>query len=172
VSPARPLAVVAALGLAACSSSGTHAPQAPSDARPGALAVTVADFQDTDANWYRDSTTAVVYVYADSAAYPIPITVNGSFEFVLETRDGKTLARWAFDDKQTAAAYRKLAPGPGYIFELNLIRLGVEQSIKVREADIRCTFVPANGQSPLHSRPLGPIQVGPISRSRTGNPGG
>jgi hypothetical protein len=146
--------------IAGCASNGAPR-QAPSGVRPAALAITIGDFQDTDLNRYRDRTTAVIYIWGDSSNYPIPIKAKGSFEFRLQRHDGPVLATWNFDQAQTAAAERSLAPGPGYVFDLNLASVGAEK-IPDREAEILCTFTPAEGE-PLRNHPSAPLLVGPVS---------
>jgi hypothetical protein len=131
----------------------------PSSATPGLIALTVADLSDTDNNGYRDTTTAAVYLHAQG--YPIPMKATGRFEFRLEALDGATLARWNFDEAQTAAALYDLAPGPGFIFDLSLLRLGSDK-LDAREGVLVCTFHPVRGE-PLRSRPSGTIILGPTT---------
>lgn len=154
------LALGALIAIAGCASGGGHR-EAPSGIRPAALAITLGDFQDTDLNRYRDRTTAVVYIWGDSSSYPIPIDAKGSFEFRLQRHDGTVLATWKFDQAQTAAAERPLAPGPGYVFDLNLASVGAEK-IPDREAEILCTFTPLAGE-PVRNHPSAPLLVGPVS---------
>jgi hypothetical protein len=87
---------------------------------------------------------------------------RGSFEFRLEGRSGKQIGRWVFDEKQTEAALRQLAPGPGFVFQLSLTKIGVEQASE-REAEILCTFTPVGG-TPIRARPSAPLLIGPLSR--------
>jgi len=155
--------LTAAFALAASGCATASKPkQAPDNATPGMIALTAGDFQDTDANRLRDTTTVAAYIYAASGAYPIPMHARGSFEFRLEGRSGKQIGRWVFDVKQTEAALRQLAPGPGFVFQLSLTKIGVEQASE-REAEILCTFTPVGG-TPIRARPSAPLLIGPLSR--------
>lgn len=156
------LAATAALAAAGCASQTPHAKQTPDDVKPGMIALTAADFQDTDANRWRDTTTVAAYIYAASGAYPLPMRVRGTFEFRLEGKGGKNLGRWVFDERQTEAALRQLAPGPGFVFQLSLAKLGAEQT-QEREAEILCTFTPVGG-TPIRARPSAPLLIGPMNR--------
>ena len=165
--PPGPLAAIAAATLLIGCANEQKAPQTPSSATPGMIALTIGDFQDTDGNHVRDTTTAAAYIYAQSTAYPLPMRVKGVFEFQLQPRNGQNLPTWRFDEKETEAAVRQLAPGPGYVFQLSLIRARAEQSVQ-REAEILCTFTPTGGQ-PIRARPSAPMLIGPDAIRPTGN---
>lgn len=154
--------VLTALGvLTGCAAQNKPSRGSPSDAVPGAIALSVGDFVDTDQNRYRDTTSATVYVHA--LAYPIPLAAKGSFEFQLQTVRGETLRTWTFDQRATAAALREMAPGPGYVFSLSL--RGSDQ-LEQTEAEILCTFRPVSGD-PVYRRLDAPVAVGAIQRRRT-----
>jgi hypothetical protein len=148
------------LALAACADSHKSTRATPSDAVPGAVALSVGDFADTDQNRYRDTTSITAYVY--SLQYPIPLAAKGSFEFELQSVRGEVLHRWSFDQRQSAAALRDMAPGPGFVFNLSLV--GGDR-IEATDGEIVCTFRPVSG-TPVHARPTAPIAIGPILRSR------
>jgi hypothetical protein len=148
--------------LAACASDSARAPSTPATATPGVLAMTVSDFVDTDANHYRDTTRTTVYIYANSSQYPIPMRITGKFEFILEDARGNRLYRWNFDEAQTAAAARMLAPGPGYIFDLSL--LGADR-IEATEGEIIASFTPKGGK-PIYTRTNARVAVGGITSRR------
>ena len=145
-----------------CASDPQRPRETPSEARPGMIAMTAGDFLDTDADRWRDTTTVAAYVYAASGAYPLPMKARGSFQFRLEATGGTELAVWNFDERQTQAALRQLAPGPGFVFQLNRVRGGASP-IQDREAEILCTFTPLEGP-PIRARPTAPLLVGPTSR--------
>lgn len=154
---------VVALAGAGCVTEGPAKPaQAPGSARVGVLVPIAGDFADTDANRYRDTTRVVVYLYADSARYPLPMAPPGSFEFKLENAAGKQLALWTFDQARTRAAKRELSPGPGFVFDLNLLSLGSDR-IADTEGDLTVTFTPVEGK-PVRAKPSAPLLVGPLSR--------
>jgi hypothetical protein len=144
------------------SDSKPKASPAPWGATPGTLAPSAQNFVDTDGDRYRDTTTAVVYVYADSG-YPISMKADGTFEFKIETPGGKTLAVWTFDRKQTRSALRELAPGPGFVFSLSLLDLGSDR-IEESEANLQVTFTPVDGKA-IRRRLSAPLLIGPLSRS-------
>jgi len=150
------LALLAA-GCAVPVRSGNANPT-PSSAVPGLVAFTVSDFTDTDSNGYRDRTNAAVYLYA--SGYPIPVRTKGAAEFQLLSRDGRLLARWQFNEAQTAASQYDLAPGPGFIFELSLLSLGSDR-LEATEGELICIFTPTNGRA-IRARPSGPVQIGPL----------
>ncbi len=153
---------LALLVLAACSDQDKAVKHSPSDAVPNAVALSVGDFVDTDQNRYRDSTNVTAYVH--SIAYPIPLAARGTFEFELQSSNGEVLHRWTFDQKQTAAALREMAPGPGFVFTLSLV--GADK-IDLTEGEVVCTFRPLSGE-PIRARPS-PIAIGPVTRQRTPN---
>jgi hypothetical protein len=158
------LALVGAAGAGSgCVSSKPAAAHAtPSSIAPAKIAPVAGDFTDTDANRYRDTTRVIVYIYADSDKYPIPMKPEGSFQFRLENPQGKTIATWNFDRAKTAKAARQLAPGPGFVFDLSLLDLGTDK-IEDSEAELLITFTPADGPV-LRARPSAPLLVGPLSR--------
>lgn len=162
MTPVRSLLIAAAALAAGCAGSDqrSSAPATPQGAQPTRLAVTAADFADTDQNSYRDTTTVVVYVSADP--YPIPVRPQGRFRFTLEGPGGRPLATWDYDAAQTEASVRDLAPGPGGVFELSLLRAGSDR-IEAAEGVLTCTFYPARGGQPL-SRSVSPVLIGPTGR--------
>jgi hypothetical protein len=57
---------------------------------------------------------------------------------------------------------RNLAPGPGFVFKLNLNEVATDQ-LQEREAEILCVFTPVNG-APIRARPSAPLLVGSVAR--------
>jgi hypothetical protein len=151
--------------LAGCGASTQQAgSRPPASATPGVLALTATDFFDTDGNKFRDTSTIVVYIFADSAHYQLPMRAQGEFDFRLETPDGQPIGRWRFDRRQTEGARRDLAPGPGFVFELSLLQGGTDR-IAAPAAELIATFIPADGEQPLHARTQSPLLVGSVGRS-------
>jgi hypothetical protein len=158
-------AIVALIGLSGCGASTQQAGSRPPDsATPGVLAMTATDFFDTDGNKFRDTSTLVVYIFAESASYQLPMRAEGAFEFRLETSEGQPIARWQFDRRQTEMSRRDLAPGPGFVFELSLLNSGTDR-IAAPSAELIATFIPADGGQPLQGRTQSPLLVGSLGRS-------
>ena len=86
------IALLAAMAPVSCTTGPSRPDSAPDSAVPGVLALTATDFIDTDSNKYRDTSTVVIYVFAESAQYKLPMKAEGTFEFVLEDRGGRALA--------------------------------------------------------------------------------
>ena len=149
--------------LAGCHEPGRSVPQTPSDAVRAAVALSVGDFVDTHQNGCGDSRNITAYVY--SSRYPIPLAARGAFEFELQTTKGDVLTRWTFDEAQTAAARREMAPGPGFVFNLSMVG---SDATETTEAEIVCTFRPAGRGEPVRARPSAPIAIGPVNRRSGG----
>src|ERR1043165_2813170 len=122
----RVLAAMSALILsilAGCVAEQRRPAETPDEAKPVKIVPAASgSFVDTDGNRYRDSSTVVVYVLADSTRYAIPMKARGAFNIRLEDRTGLTLGEWSFDKAQTAACLRSMPPGPGFVFDLDLRR--------------------------------------------------
>ena len=161
--PVLALSIALALCDAGCVTEGKAKPAAaPASMEVGALVPIAGDFADTDANHYRDTTRVVVYLYADSNRYPLPIAPAGSFEFRLENAAGKQVALWTFDQAMAKAARRKLSPGPGFVFDLSLLKLGSDR-LSDTEGELVVTFTPVRGK-PVRSKPSAPLLIGPLTR--------
>ncbi len=148
----------------------TPAPaQAPADSRPGKLIPAASgSFQDTDGNLYRDSSTVVIYTFAESAKYQIPMRPQGEFQIRLEDNRGGLIASWSFSKEQTKAALRNLPPGPGCVFQLDLRQsavTGFSDRINKGEASMVVTLKPDQGD-PVTARTSAPILIGPIETAR------
>ncbi|MCC6659274.1 MAG: hypothetical protein IT437_00135 [Phycisphaerales bacterium] len=144
----RPLFFIVPLAaVAGCVTEGgprDPGPQ-PRGATPQSLSLIAPNFVDTDENQYRDSTSLVVYLFA--GGYAVPVTAEGSFEFRLMDRKGKSaIASWEFSAAEAAGAVRRLGPGPGYVFTLNLQDKGGDK-LEMRDAKLVCTFRPTTGDA-------------------------
>ncbi|MEX2217315.1 MAG: hypothetical protein WD749_01030 [Phycisphaerales bacterium] len=157
-------ALAGGLLLAGCVSDyGPRAPRTPASAAPDTLVPIASDFVDTDQNRFRDTTRVVVYVYADSGRYPIPVAADGAFEFRIENPAGERVAAWVFDREQTRAAMRQLAPGPGFVFELSLLAPGSGgDRVADSEGQLSVLFTPSHG-SPISARPTAPLLIGALA---------
>lgn len=139
---------------------------------PDTLALTADNFADTDGNRFRDTTSVIIYLFAEN--HPIPFVAEGSFTFLLETTNGQPIAEWRFDREQTAAALREFGPGPAYLFELSILKadagIGTDR-IADREGELVATFAPAAAkgtEEPRRVRRRGtPVQIGPTGRARS-----
>lgn len=155
--------------LTACVSDQHRAPETPADATPVKIIPAASgSFVDTDGNRYRDSSTVVVYVLADSTRYALPMKARGEFNIRLESGGGDAIAEWTFDKAQTAAAVRSMPPGPGFVFDLDLRqspRAKNTDRIDRGEASMVVTFTPEGGQA-LYARTSAPILIGPIARPK------
>jgi hypothetical protein len=154
--------LLAAVASAGCVSTNPSAPATPSNIKPAKLVPIAGDFEDTDANRYRDTTRVVVYLYADSEKYPLSMRADGSFQFRLENPAGQTIATWNFDRERTRKSLRQLPPGPGFVFDLSLLDLGTDK-IQDSEAELIVTFTPVDGPV-LRARPTAPLLIGPLSK--------
>jgi hypothetical protein len=156
------LAAAVSLVLGGCVTEGGPRPagRPPSGIKPESMVVLAPNLVDTNENSYRDTTPVVVYVFGDRPGYAAPIEIAGSFEFKLMDRSGGLVGAWAYTPEQTAQALRRLSPGPGYVFTLNLLDHGTDVT-EVREADLVCTFTP-RGADPIKARSSAPLLVGRI----------
>lgn len=158
------LFVIAGLCIAGCvADKGRTASATPDTAMPRVLSTVASDFVDTDGDRYRDSTEVVVYVFADTGRYPIPMRADGEFDFDLQDASGKSLHHWRFDRDKTRDALRQRAPGPGFVFELKLPKA---RQIETPEGELVVTFTPsARGSEPIRGKPTAALLIGPKSRS-------
>lgn len=152
-------ALAALAALAGCVTEGgprDPGPQ-PADAVPRSLTLIAPNFVDTDENQYRDTTSLVVYLFA--GGYAVPVTADGSFQFRLLDRGGRdTLATWEYPPAESAAALRRLGPGPGYVFNLSLLERGGD-TLDLPDAKLVCTFTPASGE-PIRAESSAPVLIG------------
>ncbi len=93
--------------------------------RPARLLVAMQLPEDTDANGYMDTVPMIVYLFDDR--YPLAISSAGTFSFKLKTTAGHEIGVWTIDAKQAAASVRKMKPGPGYQFRLDVRQFGPDK---------------------------------------------
>jgi hypothetical protein len=152
--------------LASCVTEGetrrTQRPKPPpSDVRASALTlVAEGAFEDTDANGLRDSLSVIAYLFAPETGYALAISQPGSFSFRLLDAERQPVAEWTFTPEETAAVLSpSLAPGPGYLFRLDLRTIGREQ-LEAPEVWLSATFTPSEGR-PVHRLGSAAIIAGP-----------
>lgn len=158
------LTIGSGLLIGACGGSGRTGPRTtPPRAMPERLVLVAQNFEDTNANRYRDTAVVYAYVYADSTRFPLPVEADGEFEFRLEDATGTTVAAWRFDHQQTRAARRRLGPGPGFVFTLSLLVEGNDR-LTATEADLVAAFSSPGGRT-VYARTSAPVLIGPVNRS-------
>lgn len=142
-------AAAVALAAAGCVTEGPRPapppqplPAQPRGITPDRIVRAVGLPEDTDRNGYSDLIPVTVYLFATT--HPAPLQVPGRFIFELRDDQNRTLARWSFDEAQTQAASRLFLVGPGYIFRLSLIDLGIDR-LPVSEPRLFVTFIPREG---------------------------
>jgi hypothetical protein len=170
-----PLALLAL--LAACQTSVTTsdgrpsppevrpAPPVPAGAQANAMALRVAAKPtDTNGNGYPDLIAAEAYLF--SQPHPSPMYEPGAFVFGLYMEgiafdDGAVpLAEWRIDgDELERRKMRSAMFGIGYGFRLSLLEAGVDE-LPVMNANLRCSFEPADGRPPVEPTGVPTLQIG------------
>lgn len=140
------------------------APAAPANAKPNRMAFMVSSKpEDTTGNGYPDLIMATVALFA--LPHPMAMRFDGMFEFTLyqrgEARDpnAEPIAHWVKQGEAVRQAEATAGYGPCYQFSLSLVEVGSDV-IPLTSADLRCTFHPADGSTPVHSDGVRSIQVG------------
>ena len=146
---ALPLVVAGVTALGGCVSDGPRpppppqpVPPQPSGIEPDRIVRAVGLPEDSDRNGLSDIIPLTVYLFA--TGYDAPLQVDGRFVFELRTADGRSLARWEYDEARTRAAARRFLVGPGYIFRLSLLDAGAER-LPAREPMLFVSFYPSSG---------------------------
>lgn len=111
---------------------------------------------DTDANGYLDTIPLTVYLFDER--YPLAISVPGSFSFKLKTTAGKELGTWTIDEPTATNAIRKMRPGPGYQFRLDVRKFGPDGRDS-GTVDLTAEFVPSSG-APVHGTAATTFRLG------------
>jgi hypothetical protein len=151
-------ACAGALSLGACQSgpeSADRAPQfrQPSNLRPSRVLMGNEPLEDRDRNGYVDTFRIVVYVFAEEGQYPLPMTVDATFQFRLVGEDGKSLGVWAFAPREASRALFATQPGPAYGFEISLNSQGSDQ-IRAQSAGLTCELTLEDGERVRSREPL------------------
>lgn len=115
---------------------------------PSRLLAAIQLPEDTEANGYLDTIPVTVYLFDER--YPMAISAVGEFVFRLHDANGKSIGQWTMDAQASKAAERKMRPGPGYQFRLDVRKFGTD----VRDSatvDMTVQFVPERGEAVLGS---------------------
>ncbi|MBL8763992.1 MAG: hypothetical protein JNM07_06965 [Phycisphaerae bacterium] len=132
----------------------TPVPSQPDGIRATRMLPTVAQFAiDTNGNGLGDLIQPTIFLFNDQ--YAFPLALRGAFTFRLMTHHGRLLTTWEFDSAKAQAAVRMLNPGPGYVFELDMLKAGGEYP-ELASCDLFVTFAPQDGPA-IQSR--GPTTV-------------
>jgi hypothetical protein len=134
------------------SSSNTF-PAQPADIVPERVLVANEPLEDRDLNGYVDTIRAVVYVFGDTNRYPLPITVEATFQFRLTGERGDSLGVWAFAPRESSRAAFPTQPGPAYGFEINLNAVGTDRH-PAQAARLTCEVTTADGTRVASREPL------------------
>lgn len=113
--------------------------------------------EDSDLDGYIDTIPVTLYLFDER--YPFAISKPGSFVFRVSIPGGKQLAEWTMDEGTTQSAMRKLRPGPGYLFKLNLIEGGGEVR-QATPAELTVFFRPSDGGPELKSQGATAFRLG------------
>lgn len=152
------LACLGALALGACQTVPDNADRAPqfrqpADLRPSRVLMGNEPLEDRDRNGYVDTFRIVVYIFADEAEYPLPMTIDATFQFRLVGEDGKSLGVWAFAPREASRALFATQPGPAYGFEIALTSQGTDR-LRAQSAGLSCEITLENGERVRSREPL------------------
>lgn len=164
------LAVLAALpgGCVSDEPRDRPPPKQPDWAKPTDLMVSSGFPEDTDGNGYLDRINVVAYLF-DNQFANAPLRVPGTFTFMLQTSDGRTITQWNISAADSDAAARPMKAGPGYVFKLSLLDNGSDK-IDIRNAELVSLFTPTGGK-PVRSKAL-TVTLGRIGTRSTAAPAG
>lgn len=140
------------------------APSTPQSARITRMAFMVGSKpEDTTGNGYPDLIRATVVLFAEP--HPTSVSGDGTFEFRLfpfgtvGQGDAEPLASWRFEGEDVQRTLARGLYGPAHQFQLSLLEVGGDV-LPLQSVDLRCTFIPANGDPPVHSDGARPIRIG------------
>ncbi len=134
-------------------SSASTLPTQPAGIVPERVLVANEPLEDRDLNGYVDTIRAVVYVFGDTNQYPLPITVEATFQFRLTGERGDSLGVWAFAPRESSRAAFLTQPGPAYGFEINLNAVGTDRH-PAQAARLTCELTTADGTRVASREPL------------------
>lgn len=134
-------------------SSASALPAQPAGIVPERVLVANEPLEDRDLNGYVDTIRAVVYVFGDTNRYPLPITVEATFQFRLTGEGGDSLGVWAFAPRESSRAAFLTQPGPAYGFEINLNAVGTDRH-PAQAARLTCELTTADGTRVASREPL------------------
>jgi hypothetical protein len=134
--------------------SPVEAPQTPQAAPINAIALMFGPKPiDTDADGRPDLIEVEVYLF--SRPFPSPTYADGSLRFELfapgAAGSGQPLGTWQFDAAQLLPRRSRSLFGPCYQVQLNLRAIGLAK-VPLDAADLRTSFLPADGGTPVQAR--------------------
>lgn len=166
----RRLVVISLLALCAIGGCVTEGPARPERRKPRTipeppgleartLLLNATPFPvDADGDGFADTFTVSVFLFPPENRYPLPIFVEGTFEFTLLGEDDEVLAEWDFSGERVERAMVRPLTGPGYIFNLDINEVA-DDRIAQRNASLWCTFVPVEGD-PVEVRGPTVVRIG------------
>lgn len=128
------------------------------------LIVPDGEFFDTDANGYRDTARANLFLYSFPAGpnKPVGVRARGSALITLLDDDNTLLARWEFSPEQLHAHFQpRTFLGPGYVGLILDINAVGSDRLSLTAAGLNCVFREEGG-SVVPSRGPAVVTVGPI----------
>lgn len=115
--------------------------------------------EDRDRNGYVDTLRVVVYVFGDPNRFPLPMVVDGTFQFRLRSEQGKSLGVWAFAPREVSKAVFLTQPGPAYGFELDLNAVGTDR-LPAQAAGLTCEITTADGSRRVGTTETLEVRIG------------
>lgn len=125
----------------------TPIPSRPAGVKASTIVLSAGPPSDRDGNGFPDTVTVFVYLFGEADRFPLPLTEAGEFAFEVVGRDGVVFGRWNFPSEVAASSVRRLPPGSGYVFGLQMAP--GEDTRASGHASIRATFTPAAGGAPI-----------------------
>lgn len=163
-----PLVILFALSLLlliGCAGSGGQTRRAPSPPPDNAVPTDVLPFvgfmEDADGNGYRDTIVVTIHLFARNYA-DASIYAQGSFDFKLVAKSGKTLREWSLPPDVVAGLAKRMPAGPAYFVRLSLLDNAGSDRVDESTADLSITFTSPNGQT-ARATAAG-IAIGKVSR--------
>ena len=139
-------------------------PPPPVDAHADAILLFVAPSpNDTNGNGYADQVEATVHLF--DRRYPLPFHEEGAFVFMLfppaegGNPGAEPIFTWRYEGAALAICKARSALGPCYTFAPNLLEHGSDE-LSIFNADLVCSFEPADGRGPVHAGSIPSLQVG------------